>query len=143
MAAQAPDEEVEMQEIDDEDEEDEEELDEESFDEAVQETASGASAGDQDTEEHCDEPPSAAVSQAGVLDADDLEVSLAFNLGHGVVSIADLRTLAPGYVFGLESEPGAEVAIVAGGREIGRGEIVQIADRLGVRIISLQGGSDA
>lgn len=77
------------------------------------------------------------------LDADELKINIDFNLGHGMVRIADLRALAPGYIFNLEEQPGAEVSITAGGREIGRGEIVQIADRLGVRIVSLKGGSDA
>ena len=80
---------------------------------------------------------------AGSIDTDDLNVKICFNLGYGMISIADLRAVAPGYVFNLENEQGAEVAVIAGGREIGRGEIVQIAERLGVRIVQLKGGADA
>ena len=84
-----------------------------------------------------------AAQNSGRLDADELSINIDFNLGHGMVRIADLRALAPGYVFNLDEEPGAEVSIIAGGQEIGRGEIVQVAERLGVRIVSLKGGSDA
>lgn len=84
-----------------------------------------------------------AAQNADRLDADELSINVDFNLGHGMVRIADLRTLAPGYVFNLDEEPGTEVSIIAGGQEIGRGEIVQVAERLGVRIVSLKGGSDA
>ncbi|MEM8985377.1 MAG: FliM/FliN family flagellar motor switch protein [Pseudomonadota bacterium] len=84
-----------------------------------------------------------AVQSSGCVDTDELNINVDFNLGHGMVRIADLRTLAPGYIFKLEEKPGAEVAIIAGGQEIGRGEIVQIAERLGVRIVSLKGSSHA
>ena len=85
----------------------------------------------------------AVAQNSGRLNADELSIKIDFNLGHGMVRIADIRALAPGYVFNLDEEPGAEVSIIAGGKEIGRGEIVQVAERLGVRIVSLKGGSDA
>lgn len=86
---------------------------------------------------------SGEVRSSGNIDADVLNVNIDFNLGRGMARIADLRALAPGYIFTLEEEPGAEVAIIAGGQQIGRGEIVQVAERLGVRIVSLKGGVDA
>ena len=144
MDAQAPEEETEDEEFDDEevDGDDEDDLDDESIDEENDETESDPQTEDHNMEEG-DEPAAADVLQESALDTEYLEVPIAFNLGHAMVSVADLRTLASGYVFDLENEPGAEVVIVAGEREIGRGEVVQIADRLGVRIISLRGGSHA
>lgn len=65
---------------------------------------------------------------------DDLEVRLEFSAGHTTVTIAELKTLAEGYVFNLDETAGDEIRIQSGGREIGRGELVRIDDRLGVRV---------
>ena len=148
--SQAPNEEPDMDEIepedefsdheDDEEDEDDEDEDEDDDDEDPSlddQEGSNAEGADQRAQ------ASDAVQGSGNLDTDGLSITIDFNLGHGMVRIADLRTLTPGYVFNLEEEPGAEVSIIAGGQEIGRGEIVQVAERLGIRIVSLKGGSDA
>ena len=146
--SQAPNEEPDMDETepedefsdheDDEEDEDEEDDDDDDEDLSLEdEEGSNAEGADQ----HAQAPD--AVQGSGNLDTDGLSINIDFNLGHGMVRIADLRTLTPGYVFNLEEEPGAEVSIIAGGQEIGRGEIVQVAERLGIRIVSLKGGSDA
>ena len=152
--SQAPNEEPDMDETEPEDEfsdheDDEEDEDEEDEDEDEDEDDDDEdpSLGDQEgsNAEGADQRAQApdAVQGSGNLDTDGLSINIDFNLGHGMVRIADLRTLTPGYVFNLEEEPGAEVSIMAGGQEIGRGEIVQVAERLGIRIVSLKGGSDA
>ncbi len=135
MEAQPPNDEVETREAA------EEEI---SSDEDQEDDVSDAEGEEQADDQYTDDSEeSEGASGGGVVDTEELSVPIAFSLGHGMVSIANLRSLGPGYVFSLESEPGAEVEIVAGGKEIGRGEIVQIADRLGVRIVKLEGDSDA
>ena len=119
---------------DDEDEDDDDDDEDPSLDDQESSNAEGA-------DQRAQAPD--AVQGSGNLDTDGLSINIDFNLGHGMVRIADLRTLTPGYIFNLEEEPGAEISIMAGGQEIGRGEIVQVAERLGIRIVSLKGSSDA
>lgn len=143
MEVQPPNDETEMQEVPSEEEiSDDEERDEDAHDAEDDEQLEG-----QDLDESADAVEAAqdadAAHHGGIVDSEKISIPIAFNLGHGLVSVADLRSLGPGYVFSLESESGAEVEIVAGGQGIGRGEIVQIADRLGIRIVELKGGSDA
>ena len=143
--SQAPNEEPDMDETEPEDEfsdyeDDEEDEDDDDDDEdpsLEEQESSNAEGADQHAQ------ASDAAQDSSNLDTDGLSITIDFNLGYGMVRIADLRTLTPGYIFNLEEEPGAEVSIIAGGQEIGRGEIVQVAERLGIRIVSLKGGSDA
>jgi len=60
-----------------------------------------------------------------------------FELGRLEVALSDLAQLQPGYVFALPAHlEGANVAIRANGREVGRGELVAVGDTLGVRLRS-------
>ncbi|MEM9761332.1 MAG: type III secretion system cytoplasmic ring protein SctQ [Pseudomonadota bacterium] len=68
---------------------------------------------------------------------DDLELRLSFLLGACTTDVATLRALAPGYVLTLDAPATTEVTIRAEGREIGRGEIVALEDRLAVRVTRL------
>jgi len=70
---------------------------------------------------------------------DDVQVRLTFDIGHQVLTLADLRRLSVGAVFDLARDPRSAVSIRAGGKLIGRGELVQIDDRVGVRVVSLAG----
>jgi type III secretion protein Q len=70
---------------------------------------------------------------------DDLDVTLAFELGRRLIDLAELRSIAPGYVFPLTGDASAPVDILANGRRIGRGEIVRIGETLGVRATRLFG----
>lgn len=71
------------------------------------------------------------------IDVDALEVTLTFSIGERTLTLAELQALAPGYVFELGRRDEGEVRILSSGAEIARGEIVQIEERLGVRILSL------
>lgn len=69
--------------------------------------------------------------------AHDLPVTLEFELGNVQMSVGDLASIQPGYVFALPAHlEGANVAIRANGRNAGRGEIVAVGDTLGVRLLS-------
>ena len=140
MNKPAPDEEAE-DEFEDEYETDESDFDDELDDDKYEEYEAEDEGGDDRAEEALRLDDNAAGSDA--VNADALHVSVDFSLGCEMISVSDMRALAPGYVFHLDREQGTEIAIVAGGREIGRGEIVQVADRLGVRIIKLEEGPSA
>lgn len=70
-------------------------------------------------------------------DLDDIAVKLAFEMGRRDVSLGELKTIAPGYIFDLSRTPQNAIEIYAGSQRIGQGEIVQIGDALGVRVTRL------
>ena len=72
------------------------------------------------------------------LDVDQIEVLMRFGLGTVVITVAELRAISEGHTFSLPPSETGEVSIAVSGREIGRGEIVQIEDRLGVRVTKLE-----
>ncbi|WP_242111939.1 type III secretion system cytoplasmic ring protein SctQ [Luteimonas aquatica] len=66
-----------------------------------------------------------------------LPVQLVFDIGQIEMTVGDLASLQPGYVFALPSHlEGANVTIRANGSRAGRGEIVAVGDTLGVRLLS-------
>jgi type III secretion protein Q len=76
-------------------------------------------------------------TRADDADLDDMQIKLLFEMGRLDISLGELRTLAPGYVFDLGRDPSHAVEIHAGGRRIGHGEVVKIGEALGVRIVGL------
>ena len=72
----------------------------------------------------------------GPLNVDALPVQLAFDVGQLELSVGQLRTVAAGYTFELPATADRAVTIRANGREIGHGELVDLGDKLGVRIVS-------
>ncbi|NJN46695.1 MAG: YscQ/HrcQ family type III secretion apparatus protein, partial [Candidatus Competibacteraceae bacterium] len=59
------------------------------------------------------------------------------DLGHLTLPLGELQNLQPGYSFELDVPAIGPVRILAGSQVIGRGELVHIEDRLGVRVIEL------
>ncbi len=72
-------------------------------------------------------------------DLDDLPVRLVFELGRVELSLGELQRLAPGALVPLARPLDEPLDIIANGRRLGRGALVQIGDSLGVRIVSLAG----
>jgi type III secretion system YscQ/HrcQ family protein len=68
---------------------------------------------------------------------EQLEITLRFDLGELKLSLGELQQVQPGYSFALDLPVAGEVSIVAGEQLIGRGELVQIDERLGVRVTAL------
>lgn len=64
----------------------------------------------------------------------DVPVHLVFELGRLSINVNELETLAQGYVFDLGKPLSQSVDILSGGRRIGTGELVRIADSIGVRV---------
>jgi type III secretion protein Q len=83
--------------------------------------------------------PTEFSGQAGPRDSDldDLPVRLVFEAGRVELSLGELQRLAPGALVPLGRPPGEPLDIMANGRRLGRGALVQIGDSLGVRIVSL------
>ena len=72
-------------------------------------------------------------------DLDDLPVRLVFELGRVELSLGELQRLAPGALVPLGRPLDESLDIMANGRRLGRGTLVQIGESLGVRIVSLAG----
>jgi type III secretion protein Q len=91
-----------------------------------------------------EEPPmdpssdKAAISGAsGLASLDGIEVRLGFDLGGKTLTFGELAALQPGQVLALDVALPRLVAIRANGSLIGRGELVQLAERVGVRVVEL------
>lgn len=65
---------------------------------------------------------------------DSIPVTLSFELGKVSLPLAEVRTLGPGAVVLFTGGSPASVAIVTGGHTLGRGEIVDVAGQLGIRV---------
>jgi type III secretion system YscQ/HrcQ family protein len=65
----------------------------------------------------------------------EIPVHLVFQVGETQLKFSEVVHLQPGYTFELENEINHQVEIKANGKTIGRGELVEIGDRLGVRVI--------
>jgi type III secretion system YscQ/HrcQ family protein len=73
---------------------------------------------------------------AGELSVDELPVHLAFDVGHLEFNMGQLRTLREGFTFELPVTTDRLVTIRVNGRAIGHGELVEIGDKVGVRIVN-------
>lgn len=69
---------------------------------------------------------------------DELPVRLVFEAGRAEVTLGELAQVGPGHVFALTGAAGV-VDIVANGRRIGQGELVQVGETPGVRVLRLHG----
>ncbi len=72
-------------------------------------------------------------------DLDDLPVRLVFELGRVELSVGELQRLAPGALVPLARPVDEPLDIMANGRRLGRGTLVQIGENFGVRIVSIAG----
>jgi type III secretion protein Q len=68
---------------------------------------------------------------------DDLPIRLSFEIGQIELTLAEVETLGPGYVFELNRAEADGVDIMANGRRIGAGRAVTINGTLGVQIVRL------
>lgn len=79
------------------------------------------------------------VAEAAARDLGEVPVTLVFELGRSELPLDAVQGLAPGAIVPLGRTPGEAVEIIANGRRIGRGEIVEIEGELGVRVGRLFG----
>jgi type III secretion protein Q len=67
-------------------------------------------------------------------DLDAVPVALSFELGKVSLPLADVRLLGPGGVVLFSDGSPASIAIVSAGQTLGRGELVDVEGRLGIRV---------
>lgn len=78
--------------------------------------------------------PKSATPPTNEMLTDTLEVQLAFTVGEKHLTLAELRAIKPGYSFEFDASIDAPIAVYANGHAIGKGELVQINERVGVRL---------
>jgi len=66
---------------------------------------------------------------------DDLSVQLQFSLGTTALTLGQLKSIKPGYAFELPISKEGPIHILAFGQKIAEGLLVEVGDRLGVRLI--------
>ena len=69
-------------------------------------------------------------------DFDDLPVLLQVVLGEKELTLAQANHLTPGSIVELENRQGDAVGLAVNGKQVGRGELVDVDGKLGVRILN-------
>lgn len=69
--------------------------------------------------------------------SDEIPIQVSFELGRQDIPLGQLRSLGPGMVLDLAQLPDELVEIRANGRSVGRGTLVEIDGRIGVRIVRI------
>lgn len=69
-----------------------------------------------------------------ILEMDSLPLCLDFEMGKVQLSLGQLRNLAVGCILQIEDASPATLTIRSSGKLLGRGELVEVAGRLGVRV---------
>ncbi len=77
------------------------------------------------------------MEENSIIDAEDIELTLLFEVGRKKILLSQLQDIKPGYTFELDTSVDKNVIIRVNGKKIGYGELVQINDRIGVRILEL------
>ena len=68
-----------------------------------------------------------------------MAIELVFEVGRQSLPVHELRTIQPGFTFELDSPLAAPATIRANGRVIGKGELMEVDGRLGVRVTEMAG----
>lgn len=82
-------------------------------------------------------------SQESISNHQKLPIELTFDVGHQTITLEQLGQLQPGYVFELEQTVTKPVLIRANGKVIGGCELVNINDKLGIRLLEIFSGGQA
>lgn len=82
------------------------------------------------------ESPGPAKKERG-LSPDQIPLHIRLEIGHLSLTAKQVLELRPGNELSLEKEIDNQVNLLVGGKCIGRGELIQIGDALGVRILEL------
>lgn len=80
--------------------------------------------------------PNTMADSAKTPTLNDLEIQLTFVAGQHTTTLGELKALAPGYIFELNTAAGEEITICANGKPVGTGEIIEVGGRSGIRVIS-------
>lgn len=80
---------------------------------------------------------SAPADKTQPVNLEALPVQLVFEAGEKTIAFGELKGLKQGFTFELDGTPAKPLTIRANGKVIGAGELVQIGDKTGVRIVEL------
>lgn len=69
---------------------------------------------------------------------EDIPVKLLFQIGETHITFGELSRIQAGYTFELGTDLKKPVLIKANGKKFGRGEMVQVGDRIGVRVLQFE-----
>lgn len=83
------------------------------------------------------EKPADAAEIVDASAVDDLPVTLVFELGRTSLPVGEVKQLVAGAVVQLPAATQQTVSILANGKRVGRGEIVQIGEAFGVRVLGM------
>jgi len=72
-----------------------------------------------------------------VIDIDELQINLAFDVGEHAIQFQELKKIQPGYIFELDNLVTRPVTIRANGQSIGSGELLQTDEKIAVRVLEL------
>ncbi|MBV8969324.1 MAG: FliM/FliN family flagellar motor switch protein [Verrucomicrobia bacterium] len=81
------------------------------------------------------EPPASSANPSQASTVETIPVRLSFSLGDTSLTVRELSSIQPGYVFEFPNPGNGQVSIYANGKLFGVGEIVELGERLGVRIL--------
>lgn len=80
-------------------------------------------------------------NQQPLAQLDELPITVSFDLGESALALGELKALQPGYAFELARGLERPVTVRANGAIIGAGELIQVGDCLGVRVVELFAGA--
>jgi type III secretion protein Q len=72
-----------------------------------------------------------------VTNIDELQVNLVFDVGKKSIQFQELKKIQPGYIFELDELMVRPVTIRANGQSIGSGELLQLDEKIAVRVLEL------
>lgn len=74
-----------------------------------------------------------------MLNTDELDVTLTFEIERQAVKLGDLKRMKAGYVMRLAADPASPVTVLANGRPVARGRLVDVNGVLGVELLECAG----
>jgi len=83
----------------------------------------------------------ATAPEAADVALDDIDVQLTFRAGEAALPLSALKTMGPGSIIEMTDPASATVSIMANGRVVGSGELIDVAGRRAVQIRRLFAGS--
>lgn len=84
----------------------------------------------------------AQCTETTMTNTDELEVKLTFEIENRLITAGELKSLEPGYTFQLTGEPTTLVTVLANGRPVARGRLVDIGGAVGVELTQRAGAGD-
>ena len=70
--------------------------------------------------------------------SDQLEITLTFELDRKTVTVGDLKSIQAGYTFAMTNNSSTPVTILANGKPVARGRLVDINGVIGVQVTDAQ-----